>query len=66
MDYRAFVVDAGGHVVGCHDIACDNDAEALELAALLVRDNDIEVWQLGRIVGKLAHKHRQFLPGPAA
>lgn len=66
MDYRAFVVDAGGHVIGRHDLACDNDTEALELAAFLVRDNDIEVWQLGRVVGKLTHEHWPPQQGSAA
>ena len=57
MDYRAFVVDASGHVIRGHDLECDSDTEALELAVLLVQDNDVEVWQLDRVVGKFTHKH---------
>ena len=49
-----------------HDLACDNDIEALELATFLVRDNDIEVWQLGRVVGKLTHEHWPPQQGSAA
>jgi hypothetical protein len=57
MDYRAFVVDAGGYVIKGHDLACDSDTEALERAAFLVLDNNVEVWQRDRVVGKFIHKH---------
>jgi hypothetical protein len=56
VDYRAFLIDAGGEVIGRHDLECDSDGDALDLAFLLVDRHDIEVWQSNRIVGKLNHR----------
>ncbi len=65
VDYRAFLIDAGGQVISRHDLECDSDGAALDLAFLLVDRHDIEVWQRDRIVGKLNHRQWPVVPAPA-
>lgn len=55
-EYRAFIVDANGHIIGRHDLVCDSDQEALDLAKLLADGHDVEVWQRERVVSRLPRK----------
>jgi hypothetical protein len=55
-DYRAFVIDATGHVVKRHDFTAEDDVRALQRAQRYLDRHDIEVWQFGRVVGKLKSK----------
>lgn len=55
-DYRAFIVDAEGHVVKRHDFEAEDDAGAIASAQQYVDGHDVEIWQLDRIVGKLKRK----------
>jgi hypothetical protein len=60
-DYRAFWPDAAGHVVRRIDFEAANDAQALQVAQQHVGESrDVEVWQLGRVVGKLNAVARQL------
>lgn len=52
-DYRAFLIDANGHVVKRHDFEAADDTQAMTAAELYIDGHDIEIWQLDRIVGKL-------------
>jgi archaellin len=55
-EYRAFVIDADGYVTMQYELVCKTDAEALELAFVLVDAHDVEVWHRERVVGKLTPK----------
>ena len=50
--YRAYILGPDGVVQNRIDLSCDNDAEATRLAKQLVDGHDVELWQLGRFVGK--------------
>jgi hypothetical protein len=39
-----------------HDFETDDDAQAMQSAKQYVDGQDVEVWQLARLVGKLSHK----------
>ena len=53
--YRAYIVGPKGGFIGANDIHCDDDDEAMKLAQPFVDGHDIEVWQDGRLVGKLRY-----------
>ncbi len=55
-NYRAFLLDDEGHVFSALPLDCQNDEEALAKAKQLLNGRDIEVWELGRMVGTLRHK----------
>lgn len=55
-DYRAYVLAKSGNILKRHDFDALNDAAALEHARQYVDEQDIEVWQLGRVVGLLKPK----------
>ena len=55
--YRAFLFDRTGHVTKRHDFEADDDVQAVQIAQQYVDGHDVEVWQLGRVVGKLK-KHQ--------
>ena len=52
-DYRAFVLNAGGHVSKRHDFEADDDVQAVQIARQYVDGHDVEVWQRDRMIGKL-------------
>lgn len=49
--YRAYILGFDGHVRNRVDLICDDEAEAIRLAKQLVDGHDVELWQLGRLVG---------------
>jgi hypothetical protein len=59
MDYRAYLVDADGHIVGVHELDCASDEEAKQKAAQLLDGHDLEVWHRERRVARLKHHTRQ-------
>jgi hypothetical protein len=56
VDYRAYELDAKGHVKRRIDFEADDDAAALQHARQYVDGHDVEVWMRDRVVGKLPHK----------
>jgi hypothetical protein len=56
--YRAYPLDARGHIQKRIDFEAEDDAAALNHARQYVDGNDIEVWQQARKVGKLEHDPR--------
>ena len=52
--YRAYIVGEDGHFIDAVNLDCVDDAAAVESAKQLVNSRDVEVWQLGRMVTKLA------------
>jgi hypothetical protein len=55
FEYRAYVVGNDGHFVGCSEMICRDDGEAVAQAKQLVSDSDIEVWNRNRFVVLLVH-----------
>jgi hypothetical protein len=52
--YRAYIVGEDGHFIESVNLDCTDDAAAVESAKRLVISRDVEVWQQGRMVTKLA------------
>jgi hypothetical protein len=55
LEYRVYAVGSDGHFVGCHEMICRDDDEAVGQAKRLVVDSDIEIWNHGRFVTRLGH-----------
>jgi hypothetical protein len=53
-DYRIYVMDREGHVMGPSNIvACKTDEEALEYARQFLDRTPVEVWRGPKLVGRL-------------
>jgi hypothetical protein len=52
--YRAYIIGRDGHFVEAINLDCAEDAAAIESARQFVDGHDVEVWQLDRMVTKLA------------
>ncbi|WFU44055.1 hypothetical protein QA640_17370 [Bradyrhizobium sp. CB82] len=52
IDYRAYVMDPDGHIVGRFDLMCADDATAKLRAELLADHEVIELWQGFRRVAR--------------
>ena len=55
-EYRAYVLDDNGYIIGRHDFVCDGDQEAVESAKRVIDGHDIEIWERDRLVSRLLHK----------
>jgi hypothetical protein len=55
FEYRAYVVGNEGHFVGCTEMICRDDDEAIAKAKRLVSDSDIELWNRNRFIILLVH-----------
>lgn len=53
--YRAYLIDKDNRVASYKPIEAATDAEALTAARQFVDGCDVEVWQLDRKIGRLAH-----------
>jgi hypothetical protein len=58
LEYRIYAVGSDGHFVGCNEMICRNDDEAIAQAKRLVVDSDIEIWNHHRFVIRLVHRPR--------
>jgi hypothetical protein len=56
--YRVYSVGEHGHFMSAVDLVCPDDETAIESAKLLVDRYDIELWQGGRKVIRLAAQKR--------
>ncbi len=54
--YRAYLIDRDGHIIHRVDIVCDNEADALARAELLVDGHDIELWDGARKIATFKHE----------
>jgi hypothetical protein len=59
MDYRAYIIGEHGHFIGVHEIDAPDDNAALEKAKQYQDGLDIEVWQQGRRIARLAGSKRK-------
>ena len=57
MDYRAYILDVDGRIIGVHELDCANDDEPSEIK--LLDGHDLEVWHRERRVARLKHHTRQ-------
>jgi hypothetical protein len=55
-EYRAYAVGDDGHFIGYEPLVCADDHEAIERAARLIDDHDVELWSGTRLVIHLRHK----------
>ena len=53
--YRAYLIDEDNRVASYKPIEAKTDADALATARQFVDGCDVEVWQLDRKIGRLAH-----------
>lgn len=49
-DYRAYMVDADGQLIGYESMTCANDDVAVEIAKHLSTEHRVEVWSGCRLV----------------
>ena len=52
--YRAYLIDRDNRVESYRPIEADSDEAALEAAEEYLGGNDVEVWLLDRMVGRLS------------
>jgi hypothetical protein len=57
--YRAYIVGEDGHFIEAVNLDCADDAAAVASAKQLVNSRDVEVWQQGRMVTKLATREQK-------
>ena len=58
VEYRAYIVGADEHFVGCKPLICRDDDHAMASARRLVDGYDIEVWSGERFVARLSHESK--------
>jgi hypothetical protein len=54
-DYRAYLVGDDGRFFNFEEMACEDDAKAIERARRLVDGHDVELWSGARLVKLLKH-----------
>jgi hypothetical protein len=53
-EYRLYQLDTSGHIAGPPDgFNCEEDGEAIERARRMMDANDVELWQMDRLVIRL-------------
>jgi hypothetical protein len=52
-DYRVYLIDKNDRIISAREMTAASDEEALAIAQALAVGVDVEVWQLGRKVGRL-------------
>ena len=50
--YRAYFLNAGGHIVRAVELACDTDEDASKEALRLLNGQAIELWERARMVAR--------------
>jgi hypothetical protein len=55
LEYRAYIIDADGHIVEAVPMVCVDDAEATKKAKRLVDGRDVELWQRARKIVRFEH-----------
>jgi hypothetical protein len=58
MDYRAYILNGKGRIIGVHELSCADDEEAKQQAAKLLNGRDLEVWHRDRRIAVLKHHTR--------
>jgi hypothetical protein len=56
LEYRVYAVGSDGHFVGCSEMICRDDDEAVAKAKRLASDSDVEIWNHRRFVMRLGHR----------
>jgi hypothetical protein len=58
-DYRVYQLDESGHIRNPpKTLACESDEAAIQRAKRLIDGQDIELWQLDRLVIRLSPKDK--------
>ena len=58
LEYRVYILDADGHIIGCVPLICRDDVEARVKAERLVNGHDIELWNGARRVIRFSRKQK--------
>jgi hypothetical protein len=58
MDYRAYILNDEGHIIGVHKLNCADDDEAKQQATKLLDGHDLEVWEHARRVAIVRYHTR--------
>jgi hypothetical protein len=53
LDYRAYILDEDGHIIGFEPLVCAGDDEAIAGAKRLIDGHDVELWSGVRLVIRL-------------
>lgn len=56
LEYRIYAIGSDGHFVGCNEMICRDDDEAVTQAKRLVINSEIEIWNHHRFVTRLGHR----------
>jgi hypothetical protein len=56
LEYRVYAVGTDGHFIGCNEMICRDDDEAVAQAKRLVVDSDIELWNRDRFLIRLGRR----------
>jgi hypothetical protein len=62
--YRIYLLDDAGKIANAVDVDCDNDQEALRIAATIAQGGRSEVWQGTRCLGQAPKSHDCDGDGP--
>jgi hypothetical protein len=57
--FRIYTVGLDGHFMNAKDIECADDQEAIQKAQQALDGRDIELWERGRFITRLAAKPKQ-------
>ena len=53
LDYRAYILDEDGHIIGFEPLVCTGDDEAIAGAKRVVDEHDVELWTGTRLIVRL-------------
>ncbi|RZN01681.1 hypothetical protein CWO91_33005 [Bradyrhizobium genosp. SA-3] len=56
LQYRAYILDSGGHITARVDLICKNEKDAEEHAWSLAASDDVELWQEDRQLAIFRHR----------
>jgi hypothetical protein len=62
-EYRAYILDSGGGIIGFEPMICADDAHAVERAKRLVVAHGIELWSGPRLVIRLESATQDTMSG---
>ena len=50
--YRAYILDQGGHITSALDLSCHDDHDARAQASQLADGHEVELWQQDRFIDR--------------
>ncbi|SDJ58792.1 hypothetical protein SAMN05216338_105547 [Bradyrhizobium sp. Rc2d] len=56
LQYRAYILDSGGHITARVDLICKDGKDAKQRAWTLAVSDDVELWQEDRHLATFRHR----------